>query len=97
MIRTRKVLNRISKKKKKKREELNILNYTITLYKHFINIYYLKQNYYLNLLEKHKDNGQQQWQIMKEIAGKVQKKNQPLLTTLEMENRIISDKNAIAE
>ena len=56
-----------------------------------------KQNYYLNLLEKYKDNGKQQWQIMKEIAGKVQKKNQSLPTTLEMENRIISDKNAIAE
>ena len=34
---------------------------------------------------------------MKEIAGKVQKKNQSLPTTLEMENRIMSDKNAIAE
>ena len=33
----------------------------------------------------------------KEIKGKVQKKNQPLPTTLEMENGIISDKNAIAE
>ena len=34
---------------------------------------------------------------MNEIAGKVQKKNQSLPTTLEMENRIISDKNTIAE
>ena len=34
---------------------------------------------------------------MKEITGKVQKKNQSLPTTLETENRIISDKNAIAE
>ena len=56
-----------------------------------------KQNYYSNLLEKHKDNAKQRWQILKEIAGKVQKKNQSLPTTLEMENRIISDKNAIAE
>ena len=56
-----------------------------------------KQNYYSNLLEKHKDNAKQRWQILKEIAGKVQKKNQSLPTTLEMENRIISDKNTIAE
>ena len=34
---------------------------------------------------------------MKEITGKVQKKNQSLPTTLKTENRIISDKNAIAE
>ena len=34
---------------------------------------------------------------MKEITGKVQKKNQSLPTTLETENRIISDKNAIIE
>ena len=50
-----------------------------------------KQNYYSNLLAKHK-----RWQISKEITGKVQKKNQSLPTTLEMENRIISNKNAIA-
>ena len=34
---------------------------------------------------------------MKEITGKVQKKTQSLQTTLEMENGIISDKNAIAK
>ena len=34
---------------------------------------------------------------MKEITGKVQRKNQSLPTTLETENRIISDKNAIIE
>ena len=56
-----------------------------------------KQNYYSNLLEKHKDNAKQRWQILKEITRKVQKKNQSLPTTLETENRIISDKNAIAE
>ena len=56
-----------------------------------------KQNYCSNLLEKHKDNAKQWWQILKEITGKVQKKNQSLPTTLETENRIISDKNAIAE
>ena len=56
-----------------------------------------KQNYYSNLLEKHKDNAKQRWQILKEITEKVQKKNQSLPTTLETENRIISDKNAIAE
>ena len=47
-----------------------------------------KQDYYSNLLEKHKDNAKQ---------GKIQKKNQSLATTLETKNRIISDKNAIAE
>ena len=52
-----------------------------------------KQNYYSNLLEKHKDNAKQRWQILKEITRKVQKKNQSLPTTLETENRIISDKN----
>ena len=56
-----------------------------------------KQNYCSKLLEKHKDNGKQRWQILKEITGKVQKKNQSLPTTLKTENRIISDKNAIAE
>ena len=49
------------------------------------------QNQYSNLLEKRK-----RWQISKEVIGKVKKKNQSLPTTLEMENRIISDKNAIA-
>ena len=34
---------------------------------------------------------------MKEITVKLQNKNQSLLTTLEIENRIILDKNAIAE
>ena len=34
---------------------------------------------------------------MKEISGKVQKKNQSLPTTLKMQNEIISDKNAIVE
>ena len=34
---------------------------------------------------------------MKEITGKVQKKNQSIRTTIEAENGIISDKNAIAE
>ena len=50
-----------------------------------------KQNYYSNLLEKHKDNAKQRWQVLKEITGKVQKKNQSLPTTLETENGIISD------
>ena len=48
-------------------------------------------------MEKHKENAKQRWQILKEITGKVHKKNQPLPTTLETENGIISDKNAIAE
>ena len=34
---------------------------------------------------------------MAEITGKVQKENQSLATTLETENKIIFDKNAIAE
>ena len=34
---------------------------------------------------------------MKEITGKVQRKNQSVPTTLETENRIISDKNAIIQ
>ena len=34
---------------------------------------------------------------MKEITGKVQKRNQSLPTTLETEKGIISEKNAIAE
>ena len=56
-----------------------------------------KQNYYLDLLEKHKDNVKQGWYVLKEITGKVQKKNQSLPTTLETKNGIISDKNVIAE
>ena len=56
-----------------------------------------KQNYYLSLLEKHKDNAKNRWQVLKEITGNVQKKNQSLPTTLETENGIISDKNAMAE
>ena len=34
---------------------------------------------------------------MAEITGKVHKENQSLPTTLETENKIISDKNTIAE
>ena len=41
-----------------------------------------KQNYYSNLLEKHKDNTKQRWQVLQEITEKVQKS---LLTTLEFE------------
>ena len=57
----------------------------------------MKQNYYWNLLEKHKDNAKQRWQILKEITKKVQKKYQSLPTTLKTENGITSDINAIAE
>ena len=56
-----------------------------------------RQNYYSNLLEKYKNNRKQRSWILKEITGKVQKKNQSLPITLETENRIISDKNDIAE
>ena len=45
-----------------------------------------KQNYYLNLLEKHNDNAKQRWQVLKEVTGKVEKKNQYLPTTLETGN-----------
>ena len=66
------------------------------IYKNYKNLFEklskkFKQNYYSNLLAKHK-----RWQISKEITGNFQKKNQSLPTTLEMENRIISNKNAIA-
>ena len=57
----------------------------------------LRKNYYSNLLEKRKDNAKQRWQVLKQITGKVQTKNQSLSTTLETENGIVSDKNAIAE
>ena len=57
----------------------------------------LRKKYYSNLLEKRKDNAKQRWQVLKQITGKVQKKNQSLSTTLERENGIVSDKNAIAE
>ena len=56
-----------------------------------------KQNYYSNLLEKHKDNAKQRWQVLKEITGKIQKEKQSLPSTLKTENGIISDKNATAE
>ena len=51
----------------------------------------------MKLLEKHKDNVKQPWQVLKETTGKVQKKNQSLPTTIVMESGIISDKSAIAE
>ena len=50
-----------------------------------------KQIYYPNLLEKHKNNAKQQWQVLKEVTGKIQKKNQSFPTSLETENGIISD------
>ena len=51
-----------------------------------------KQNYYSNLLEqRHKYTAKKQWQAFKEITGKVQKKNQSLLTTIEMKNGIVFD------
>ena len=52
----------------------------------------IKKNYFSNLLEKHKDKW---WQVSKENTGKAQKIRQSLPTTLETENGIISDKNAI--
>ena len=55
-----------------------------------------QQNYYLNLLEKHKGSAKQRWKVLKEIIGKVQKKNQSLSTSLETKNIIISDKNVIS-
>ena len=50
-----------------------------------------KQIYYSNLLEKRKwqNDAKQRWQILKEITGKVQKKNQSLPTTPETENGTI--------
>ena len=51
-----------------------------------------KQNYYSNLLEKHKGNLKQRWQVLKEITGKVQRKYPSLPTALETEKRIISEK-----
>ena len=56
-----------------------------------------QQNYYSKLLEKHKDNAKQRWQVLKEITGKVQKKNRSRSATLETEKGIISDKNTFAE
>ena len=56
-----------------------------------------RQSYYSNLLEKHKDNVKQRWQVLKEITGKIQNNNQSLPTTLETENGIMSDENTIAE
>ena len=52
-----------------------------------------KQIYYPNMLEKHKDNAKQRWQVLKEVTGKTQKKNQSFPTSLETENGIISDAN----
>ena len=39
----------------------------------------------------------QRWYVLKEITRKLQKKNKSPRTTLETENGIISDRNAIAE
>ena len=49
------------------------------------------------MTKKDKNNEKQRWQVLKEITGKVQKNNQSSPTTLETENGIISNKNAIAE
>ena len=81
-------------KSKNPENELTYKNYEILLEKARKKS---KQNCYLNLLEKHKDNSKQQWQVLKEITGKFQKKNQSLSTTLETENKTMSHKNAIAE
>ena len=45
------------------------------------------------MLEKHKDNAKQRWQVLKEVTGKIQKKNQSFPTSLETENGITSDAN----
>ena len=46
------------------------------IYKNYKNLFEklrkkFKQIYYSNLLEKHKDNAKQRWQILKEITGNV--------------------------
>ena len=56
-----------------------------------------KQNYYSNLLEKHKEYVKQRWQVLKEITQNIQNNNWSLPTILETENGIISDKNTIGE
>ena len=50
-----------------------------------------KKIYYSNLLEKHKDNAKHRWQVLKEVTGKNQKKNQFFPTTLKTENGIKSN------
>ena len=69
---------------------LNSKNPEELIYKNYKNLFEKfkkksEQNYYSNLLEKHKDNAKRRWQILKEITGKVQKKNQSLPTTIETE------------
>ena len=72
------------------------------IYKNYKNLFEnlrkkYKQNIYSNLSEKDKENAKRRWQILKKITGKVEKKNKSLPRTLETKNRIMSDRNAIAE
>ena len=81
-------------KSKNAEDELIHKNYKNLSYENYKNLFeklrkQSKQNHYSNLLEKHKANEKQRWQILKEITGKVQRKNQSLPTTLATENRII--------
>ena len=56
-----------------------------------------KQNYCSNLLEKDKDTAKQRRQVLKKVARKLQKKKKKnQSTTLETENGIVFDKNAVA-
>ena len=81
-------------KSKNPEDEFIYKNYKNLFYENYKNLFeklrkQSKQNHYSNLLEKHKANAKQRWQILKEITGKVQRKNQSLPTTLATENRII--------
>ena len=40
------------------------------------------------MLEKHKDNAKQRWQVLQEITGKVQKKNKAPPTSLNTETKL---------
>ncbi|XP_065674183.1 uncharacterized protein LOC136091126 [Hydra vulgaris] len=56
----------------------------------------LKKRYYINLLEKYKDNSKQTWQVLREITGSMKLKASSLPKAIKIDNKIFDDPGVVA-
>jgi hypothetical protein len=57
----------------------------------------LKKSYYINLLEKHKQNSKHTWEIVREITGSKKSKTNSLPNALKINDEIIYDQRLLAD
>ncbi|XP_065679820.1 uncharacterized protein LOC136094134 [Hydra vulgaris] len=56
----------------------------------------LKKRYYINLIEKYKDNSKQTWQVLREIKGSKKLKASSLPKAIKIDNKIFDDPEVVA-